>query len=140
MGEQKKDKKFQPDYLLEMIRKKDKKFYPDYLSEIIVAILVASEILIILALLYYPSIGRQIDFTRPFQPKPEWYFLWLYQLVRYFPGKSAFIGTVAIPVVSVLLLLLIPYIDRGRNGRLKAMAVGTILLLMLVVLTLLGVI
>jgi cytochrome b6-f complex subunit 4 len=119
--------------------RKEKKFYPDYFSEIIFAILVAIEILIILALLYYPSIGRQIDFTRPFQPKPEWYFLWLYQLVRYFPGKIAFIGTVAIPVVSVLLLLLIPYIDSGRNGRLKAIAAGAIILFMFLILTLLGV-
>jgi quinol-cytochrome oxidoreductase complex cytochrome b subunit len=120
--------------------RKEKKFYPDYLAEIIVAILIALEILIILALLYYPSIGRQIDFTRPFQPKPEWYFLWLYQLVRYFPGKSAFIGTVAIPLISVFLLLSIPYIDRGRNGRLKAITAGSILLLMFLVLTLLSVI
>jgi cytochrome b6-f complex subunit 4 len=122
-----------------MKERKEKKFYPDYFSEIIFAILVAIEILIILALLYYPSIGRQIDFTRPFQPKPEWYFLWLYQLVRYFPGKIAFIGTVAIPVVSVLLLLLIPYIDSGRNGRLKAIAAGAIILFMFLILTLLGV-
>lgn len=120
-------------------QRKDKKFYPDYLSEIIVAILVALEVLMILALLYYPSIGRQIDFTRPFQPRPEWYFLWLYQMVRYFPGRSAFIGTVVIPVVSVLLLLLIPYIDKGRKGKLKAMTTGTILLLMFVILTLLSV-
>lgn len=116
-----------------------KKFYPDYLSEIIFVILVALEILIILALLYYPSVGRQIDFTRPFQPKPEWYFLWLYQLVRYFPGKSAFIGTVMIPLIFVLLLLLIPYIDRGKIGRLKAIAVGGIILLAFVILTLLSV-
>ncbi|BCB95396.1 hypothetical protein JZK55_03180 [Dissulfurispira thermophila] len=119
--------------------KKEKRFYPDYLSEIIFVILISLEVLMILALLYYPSIGRQIDFTKPFQPRPEWYFLWLYQLVRYFPGKSAFMGTVVIPVGLVLLLLLIPYIDKGRNGRLKAMTVGTILLLMLLVLTLISV-
>ncbi|MCL4537644.1 MAG: hypothetical protein M1610_08655 [Nitrospirae bacterium] len=119
--------------------RKEKRFYPDYLSEIIFAILVSIEILTILALLYYPSIGRQIDFTRPFQPRPEWYFLWLYQFVRYFPGKSAFLGTVMIPLISVLLLLLIPYIDRGKNGRLKAIAVGSILLLMFLILTLLSV-
>jgi quinol-cytochrome oxidoreductase complex cytochrome b subunit len=118
---------------------KNKKFYPDYLSEIILAILVSVEILIILALLYYPSIGRQIDFTRPFQPKPEWYFLWLYQIVRYFPGKIAFLGTVMIPLISVLLLLLIPYIDRDKNGRLKAIAVGAVLLSMFLMLTLLSV-
>ncbi len=119
--------------------RRERKFYPDYFSEIIVSILIALEILIILALLYYPSIGRQIDFTKPFQPRPEWYFLWLYQLVKYFPGKSAFIGTVMIPVVSVFLLLFIPYIDRGKNGRLKAFAAGSAILLAFAIFTLLSI-
>ncbi|MBA4349233.1 MAG: hypothetical protein C0415_04500 [Thermodesulfovibrio sp.] len=119
--------------------KKEKNFYPDYLSEIIVAMLVSIEILIILALLYYPSIGRQIDFTKQFQPRPEWYFLWLFEMIGYFPGNSAFIGTVVIPVVYVLLFLLIPYIDRGKNGGLKAIIVGIFLLLTFIVLTLISV-
>lgn len=124
----------------ELVRdRKEKRFYPDYIAEIIFTILVALEILIILALIYYPPIGRQIDFTRPFQPKPEWYFLWLYQLVRYFPGKSAFVGTLIIPLFSILLLLLIPYIDRGKNGRLKATVAGLSFLLMFLILTLLSV-
>lgn len=118
--------------------KKNKKFYPDYFSEILFAILVSAEILIISALLYAPSIGRQIDFTRQFQPKPEWYFLWLYQLVKYFPGKTAFIGTVIVPVLFVFLLLIIPYIDRGAKGRLIATATGIILLATFGVLTLLS--
>lgn len=117
-------------------QRKEKNFYPEYLSEIILAIFICIEILIILALLYPPAIGRQIDFTRHFQPHSEWYFLWLYELVKYFPGKSAFIGAMVIPIAAVLLLLFIPYIDRGRNGRLKAIAAGTALLLMFVVLTL----
>ncbi len=116
-------------------QRKEKNFYPDYISETILAVLICIEILIILALLYPPAIGRQIDFTRPFQPLPEWYFLWLYQLVRYFPGQSAFIGTMVIPISAIILLLLIPYIDRGRYGRLKAIAVGIALMLMFIILT-----
>ncbi|MCK7504993.1 MAG: hypothetical protein MZV70_13545 [Desulfobacterales bacterium] len=30
--------------------------------------------------------------SQPFQPKPEWYFLWLFQLVRYFPGRAPHVG------------------------------------------------
>ncbi len=97
-----------------------KVFYPDYLSEIIFSVAIAFEILIILALLYYPSIGRQIDFSRPFQPKPEWYFLWLYELVKYFHGKIIFIGTFVIPLFFIIMLISIPFIDRGKYGRLKA--------------------
>lgn len=116
-----------------------KKFYPDYLAEIIVAIVICLQILLILSLMFPASIGRQIDFTTPFKPLPEWYFLWLYKLVWYFPGEIAFIGTVIIPVLSVILLLLIPYIDRGRYGRLKAIAVGSLLLLMFTILTILSI-
>lgn len=122
-----------------MKEREEKNFYPDYLAEIIVAIVICLQILLILSLIFPASIGRQIDFTTPFKPVPEWYFLWLYKLVWYFPGKSAFIGTVIIPVLSVILLLLIPYIDRGRYGRLKAIAVGSTLLLMFTILTILSI-
>jgi quinol-cytochrome oxidoreductase complex cytochrome b subunit len=119
--------------------RKEEKFYPDYLAEIIVAVIICLQILLVLSLMFPPSIGRQIDFTAPFKPMPEWYFLWLYKLMYYFPGKTALIGTVIIPVLSVILLLMIPYIDRGRYGRLKAIAAGSILLLMFLILTLLSV-
>jgi len=116
-----------------------KRFYPDYLSEIVATIFICFEILLILALLYPPAIGRQIDFLKPFQPRPEWYFLWLFELIGYFPGKSAVIGTVLIPVAYVLLLLFIPYIDKGAKGRLRASLVGVALILMFAIFTLLSV-
>ncbi len=118
---------------------KNKKFYPDYLAEIIVSILVALEVLIILAFVFYPSIGREIDFTRPFQPKPEWYFLWLYKLVSYFPGDIMFVGTVIIPLIFVILFLLIPFIDRGEKGRLAANLIVIFLFATLIILTLLSI-
>ncbi|HMK61867.1 MAG TPA: hypothetical protein VK452_12110 [Dissulfurispiraceae bacterium] len=121
-------------------RKGEKRFYPDYLSEIVATIFICFEIVIVLALLYPPSIGRQIDFLKPFQPRPEWYFLWLFELIGYFPGKTAIIGTVIIPVTYVFLLLVIPYIDKGANGRLRAALVGISLLLMFAIFTILSII
>ncbi|HWR89695.1 MAG TPA: hypothetical protein VN260_05515 [Dissulfurispiraceae bacterium] len=117
----------------------EKAFYPDYIVEVLFTIAVCIEALLIIALLYPPSVGRQIDFLKPFQPKPEWYFLWLFQLVRYFPGESAFIGAVVIPVASVLLLFFLPYLDRGQRGRLKVIVAGMLLLILTVVLTLLNI-
>jgi quinol-cytochrome oxidoreductase complex cytochrome b subunit len=106
-----------------------KEFYPDYLIEILLVIFLIVELIATLALLYPPSIGRQIDFSAPFSPKPEWYFLWLYQLIRYFPGKWIIIGTMMIPLTAVLVLIFIPLIDRSKHGRLKALIAGTLLLL-----------
>lgn len=115
--------------------KKDKSFYPDYLVEIIFSIVICIEILLILALLYPPSIGRVIDFARPYQPMPEWYFLWLYRLVRYFPGELSVIGTFIIPLMLFFLFLFIPYIDRGKRGRLKAFIGGLFLLFFFILFT-----
>jgi cytochrome b6-f complex subunit 4 len=117
-----------------------KHFYPDYLAEIVATIFICLEIVVVLALLFPPAIGRQIDFLKPFQPRPEWYFLWLFELVGYFPGKTAIIGTVLVPVIYIVLLLFIPSIDRGKNGRFRATLAGISLLLMFIIFTLLSII
>jgi quinol-cytochrome oxidoreductase complex cytochrome b subunit len=115
--------------------KRQNEFYPDYLIEILLVIFLVVELIVILALLYPPAIGRQIDFSAPFSPRPEWYFLWLYQLFRYFRGSRIVIGTTVIPLAAVLVLILIPFIDKGRLGRLKVVVVGILLLLSSVILT-----
>jgi len=115
--------------------KRQKEFYPDYLIEILLVIFLIVELIVILALSYPPPIGRQIDFSTPFSPRPEWYFLWLYQLIRYFPGTRIVIGTTVIPLAAVLVLILIPFIDKGKLGRLKVVVVGIFFLLSSAILT-----
>src|SRR3954469_25096824 len=43
-------------------------------------------------------------------PRPEWYYLFLFQLLKYFPGSSEIIGAIVIPSVVVLLLFLLPLV------------------------------
>jgi len=117
----------------------EKKFYPDYLVEILFVVFIVLELTMVLALLYPKALGRQIDFSAQYQPKPEWYFLWLYQFVRYFPGRSAFIGTVLIPVGAGFLLLLVPFFGRGKYGRLKVIIAAMILLSTFLIFTLIPV-
>jgi len=118
---------------------RQKEFYPDYLIEILLVIFLIVELIVTLALLYPPGIGLQIDFSTPFSPRPEWYFLWLYQLIRYFPGSWIVIGTTVIPLAAVLALILIPFIDTSKRGRLKAVIVAMLLLLSFVLLTIIAV-
>ena len=119
--------------------KRQNEFYPDYLIEILLVVFLIVELIVILALFYPPAIGRQIDFSTPFSPRPEWYFLWLYQLIRYFPGSRIVIGTTVIPLAAVLVLILIPFIDKGKLGRLKVVVVGILLLLSSVILSIIAV-
>jgi len=90
-------------------------FYPDYLSEILVVIFLTIGAVFILAVTAPPSLDREINFVAAYQPKPEWYFLWMYQLVRYFPGRWAFIGTVMVPLAACALLISMPFIGNGAK-------------------------
>ncbi len=45
-------------------------------------------------------------------PRPEWYFLSLFQLLKYFHGPLEPLATMVIPGVVVGLLLLLPFLDR----------------------------
>ncbi len=110
-----------------------KSFYPDYFIEIVLTIFLVVESVVVLALLFPQHIGRMINFAAAYQPRPEWYFLWLYQLVRYFHGDWIFAGTIVLPLLIVLFLLFIPWIDRLKNGRIAVLA-GTFIILTLFVL------
>jgi len=61
-------------------------------------------------------------------PRPEWYFLGLFQLLKYFPGKWEVVGAMGVPGVAAGFLALLPWIDRGNDrSPLKRRAiVGTI--------------
>jgi ubiquinol-cytochrome c reductase cytochrome b subunit len=59
-------------------------------------------------------------------PRPEWYFLFLFQLLKYFPGQIEWIGTAVVPAVAVLALLLLPFYDRSpfRHWRKRPVAIS----------------
>lgn len=97
----------------------DKKFFPHYLFEITVVAFLTLEAVLILAVLYPPAIGREIDFSAPYQPRPEWYFLFLYELTKYFPGRWTFVGAVLVPALVVSLVLLAPFLDSGPETSLR---------------------
>lgn len=46
-------------------------------------------------------------------PRPEWYFLFLFEMLKYFPGQLEWVGTAIIPAIAVLALVLLPFIDRN---------------------------
>jgi ubiquinol-cytochrome c reductase cytochrome b subunit len=48
-------------------------------------------------------------------PRPEWYFLGLFQLLKYFPGKLEVIGALVVPGVVMTLLAALPWLDRGKS-------------------------
>jgi quinol-cytochrome oxidoreductase complex cytochrome b subunit len=119
--------------------KNDTKFFPYYFFEIMLIVMFAVEVVLVLAVLFPPSIGREIDFSAQFSPRPEWYFLFLYQLTKYFYGGWTFVGAVLLPGLAFSALLLAPFLDSGKETVLRqrkaAAAAGFSLLAAVVVLT-----
>jgi quinol-cytochrome oxidoreductase complex cytochrome b subunit len=119
--------------------KNDNKFFPYYFFEIMLMVMFTIEVVLVLAVLFPPPIGREIDFSAQFSPRPEWYFLFLYQLTKYFYGGWTFVGAVLLPGLAFSALLLAPFLDSGKETVLRqrkaAAAAGFGLLAAVVVLT-----
>ena len=120
-----------------------KPFYPDQLFEDSVAILILFGVLVMMAL-FVPVPTEEIadPADASYDPRPEWYFLFLFQLLKYFEGRFEVVGTFVIPTVAILLLFLVPFL--GRKERLPlhkrpvALTVTSISVLSLISLTILG--
>ena len=50
--------------------------------------------------------------------RPEWYFLSLFQMLKLFPGRREIIGTFVIPTALLVVMLLLPFLDRALPGKL----------------------
>ncbi|MBI3013128.1 MAG: c-type cytochrome [Elusimicrobia bacterium] len=48
-----------------------------------------------------------------YNPRPEWYFLFLFQALKLFPGNLESIAAIVLPGAAVAFLFLLPFIDRG---------------------------
>lgn len=70
--------------------------------------------LLTLAYLFPASLEPQADPTdSTYNPRPEWYFYFVFQMLKIFEGKYELLGTVIIPNIAIAVLLLIPFLDRG---------------------------
>ncbi len=119
-------------------------FYPSFLfKEIVVMMLVFILVAIILAVVFTVVLEYPADTTdNLYVPKPEWFFMSLYQLLKYFPGKLEIIATAIIPAGGLVVLLILPFIDKNpekRPGKRPiAMAVMFLAVAAIILLTALG--
>ena len=96
-----------------------KKFYPEQVFKDTMAIFAAFAILFVMAIAARVPLEQLADPTdTSYVPRPEWYFLFLFQLLKLFTGPLEVVGSVVLPGLAVLALILVPFIDRGQMVRL----------------------
>ena len=117
------------------------KFVPDFLIRDLVGWLAAIAVLAALAALFPWELGEKAD---PFAPapagiKPEWYFVFMFQTLKYIPGKilgldGEVLGILFFGVLG-LLLVVTPFIAAPRRepGRVNVLALAGVAVLLYIV-------
>jgi mono/diheme cytochrome c family protein len=120
----------QQEYLDQYKKEKEKgvPFFPNILfKDAVIALLV---FLALIALAYFvgaaleaPANPADTNYT----PRPEWYFLFLFQLLKYFPPALEVLGVVVLPLLVILLLFILPFLDRSkkRDFRSRPLVIAT---------------
>ena len=101
------------------VKRTGKPFYPYAMFHDTVMSLVVVSVIVGLAFIWHytdilgpPWTDKADPGTTSFVPRPDWYFYFLFYLLRIFKWpNSVILGTVGIPTICLLLLLAIPFID-----------------------------
>ena len=89
-------------------------FFPDIIFKDTIVVFIVFVILVLLAyFLGAPLEARANPNDTGYTPRPEWYFLFLFQMLKYFPGKLEVIGAMVLPGLLITMLLLLPFLDKS---------------------------
>ena len=72
--------------------------------------------------------------TTSFVPRPDWYFYFLFYLLRIFKWPdSVILGTVGIPTIIMVLMIALPFLDRRQERRLSRRPVAVVITILTVI-------
>jgi mono/diheme cytochrome c family protein len=78
--------------------------------------------------------GKADPGTVNFVPRPDWYFYFLFYLLRIFKWPpTVILGTVGIPTLLLIIMLALPFIDKRRERRLSRRPVAIVAAVLVVI-------
>lgn len=111
------NRKEREQYLREyqMLKERGKPFFPYAVLKDSVMALIVLVIIIVFSLVLGAELGQQADpTTTNYVPRPEWYYFFLFELLRIIRDPNWLImATIGVPTIGVILLVLLPFFDRG---------------------------
>jgi menaquinol-cytochrome c reductase cytochrome b/c subunit len=129
------------------VKREGKPFYPYAMFHDTVMSLVVVSVIVILACVWHFTangtedglLGKEYNDkadpgTTSFVPRPDWYFYFLFYLLRIFKWpESVILGTVGIPTILLIILLALPFIDLRRERRLLRRPVAVVAAILVVI-------
>src|ERR671927_1367332 len=127
-----------------LLKAQGKPFFPYAVAKDSVMACVVMLVIILMSLTLGAELGPKADpTTTTYTPRPEWYFFFLFELLRVIkPPSLVPIATIGVPTICMMLLFTLPFIDRGPERRIErrpiAMSFGIFVIASMAYLTYLG--
>src|SRR5438874_4574427 len=125
----------------EDVKRDGKPFYPYAMFHDTVMSLVVVCVIVGLAFVWHytsllgPSLAAKADpGTTSFVPRPDWYFYFLFYLLRIFKWPdSVILGTVGIPTIIMMLMIALPFVDTRPERRISRRPVAVVITILTVI-------
>ncbi|HZL07405.1 MAG TPA: cytochrome B, partial [Coriobacteriia bacterium] len=96
-----------------------KPFFPYAVAKDSAMALLVILVIVAMSIVLGAELGPKADATTTtYVPRPEWYFYFLFELLRIIkPDYLVPLATIGIPTIGMILLFLLPFVDRGPERR-----------------------
>jgi mono/diheme cytochrome c family protein len=109
------------EYLREyaILKAQGKPFFPYAVAKDSIMAVIVMGVIITMSIVLGAELGPKADpTTTTYVPRPEWYFYFLFELLRIIkPDYLVPLATLGIPTICLILLFLLPFFDRGPERR-----------------------
>jgi ubiquinol-cytochrome c reductase cytochrome b subunit/menaquinol-cytochrome c reductase cytochrome b/c subunit len=102
-----------------ILKSQGKPFFPYAVAKDSAMACIVLVVIIMMSIVLGAELGPKADpTTTTYVPRPEWYFFFLFELLRIIkPPQLVPIATIGVPTIAMVLLLLLPFYDRGAERR-----------------------
>ena len=125
-----------------ILKNSGKPFFPYIVAKDSAMAVIVMIVIVLLSLMFGAELGPKADpTTTTYVPRPEWYFFFLFDVLRVMKSVPKFtpMATIGVPTICMILLFLLPFYDRSPERRIErrpvALAAGIFTIVAIALLT-----
>jgi menaquinol-cytochrome c reductase cytochrome b/c subunit len=112
-----------------ILKNEGKPFFPYAVAKDSVMAVIVMVVIIFLALYFGAELGPKVNpTTTTYVPRPDWYFFFLFEVLRVMKNVPKFtdMATIGVPTICMILLFLLPFYDRSPERRIERRPVALV--------------
>ena len=105
-----------------ILKNEGKPFFPYAVAKDSIMAMIVILAIVFLSLMFGAELGPKADpTTTTYVPRPDWYFFFLFEVLRVMKNVPKFtpMATIGVPTICMILLFLLPFYDRSSERRIE---------------------